>query len=242
MRKAEPSLIVETAPRLLSDHFEKGIRLVLDKVLGGNGSNIVIRCRPLGGCDRVPASFVIKALCESAWADGVRSQALVNAAAELMNDWAASLFLERISSNLRLAPLLYCGQKELGLIVLEDLSDGDAPNTASALRAWDPDQAEEKLVEHVSLLGRLHALTMGRRQEYTEIRNTLGAKPPPRPLFTLRQQVKAWMNAFADISEEYKHLPALGAAARAIAQGLRTIWPSGVSTLPHYPAFRGSRV
>src|SRR5262249_28240318 len=62
----------------------------------------------------------------------------------------------------------------------------------------------------------------------------------PRGPSSLRQQVLAWIDAFADLSEEYGHMPALGGSARDMAQRLRTLWPVEVHTLPGYPAFRRS--
>jgi hypothetical protein len=327
-----------------------------------------------------------------------------------MNDWAASVFLERVSSSPRLAPLLYCGDRDRRLLVFEDLGDGDGPDTAAALCSSDPDLAERRLLEHVCLIGRLHGLTLGRRDEYLEIRNALGATVAPKPVFTdpwsnarsqpiphqeleqavtnykscvgtlgvapppgieteirrvaraveehdgqllafckgdqngagdyiwrgseprlfdfgssgyrhalieglpgrltwgcimriprsvvlsmesayqmelerlspgvasidfhqamvlasgrwhilhvvhrlpealvkdrqrgpttLRQQVVSWLDAFADLSEQFDELPALGASARDLVQRLRRIWPSEVSNLPYYPAFRASQ-
>jgi hypothetical protein len=59
---------------------------------------------------------------------------------------------------------------------------------------------------------------------------------------TLRQQVVAWLDTFGDLSERFNELPALGASARYLVQRLRRIWPSDVSYLPYYPAFRSSGV
>jgi hypothetical protein len=59
-----------------------------------------------------------------------------------------------------------------------------------------------------------------------------------RGLTTLRQQVVAWLEAFADLSGERQELQALGKSAREVAQRLREIWPPEVCSLPYYPAFR----
>lgn len=55
---------------------------------------------------------------------------------------------------------------------------------------------------------------------------------------TARQQVLAWLDSFAGLSEEFGRWRALGRSAREMAERLRAIWPE-VAPLPHYPAFAG---
>jgi hypothetical protein len=59
-----------------------------------------------------------------------------------------------------------------------------------------------------------------------------------RGLTTLRQQVVAWLETFADLSDERQRLQALGRSAREAAQRLKELWPAEVCSLPYYPAFR----
>ena len=106
-----------------------------------------------------------------------------NPAHWLFNDWAASEFLNNVPSAIPFSPLLYGGNKDYGLIVLEDLGDGVRPNTFDALCGDDAELAEETLIEHVSLIGQLHAATIGRDEEYRRIRQRLGPLPKPAKLF-----------------------------------------------------------
>lgn len=62
-----------------------------------------------------------------------------------------------------------------------------------------------------------------------------------RGLTTLRQQVVAWLTAFADLSEEFAGLPSLGTSARRIAERLLRVWPAAAGEMPYYPAFRRDR-
>src|SRR6516162_6759901 len=130
MDQTDPSTIVCVAAGLLSGRFGENVKLAVDGVLSRNDSNVVIRCRVQNGCSGVPASFIIKAPNDRTAGRGA-DQAPGSAACELMNDWAASLFLERMGSTAPLAPLLYCGDRDRRLLVLEDLGDGDAPNTSA---------------------------------------------------------------------------------------------------------------
>jgi hypothetical protein len=56
-------------------------------------------------------------------------------------------------------------------------------------------------------------------------------------LTTLRQQVVAWLEAFADLSEERQQLQALGKSARSAVERLRKLWLAEVCSVPYYPAF-----
>ena len=60
----------------------------------------------------------------------------------------------------------------------------------------------------------------------------------PRGLSSLRQQVLAWLDAFAEIVAALGHAVALGEAAEALARCLRGRWPAETAELPAYPAFR----
>ena len=57
---------------------------------------------------------------------------------------------------------------------------------------------------------------------------------------TLRQQLTAWLNAFAELAEETNSYVALGQSAREISGRLRAMWRSDETSLPYYPAFVGS--
>jgi hypothetical protein len=74
--------------------------------------------------------------------------------------------------------------------VIEDLGDGDGPNTAEALGGDDPALAEQLLIEHAALIGQLHGATIGRFEQYRRLRNTLGPEPSPQKLYQ-----DPWSNA-----------------------------------------------
>jgi len=56
---------------------------------------------------------------------------------------------------------------------------------------------------------------------------------------TWRQRVLLRLDALADTTEEFNHLPAMGETARRCAERLRQIWPAEADQMPLYPAFRG---
>src|SRR5919202_1184276 len=177
-----PDFIADVAGSVLSQKFGKTIRLRRDKVFT-TGASIVVRCRVIDAHPDVPASFIAKKARESEFRYDPDSPETPNSAHWLLNDWAASEFLNNVPSAVPLSPLLYGGDKDYGLIVLEDLGDGESPNTFDALCGDDAELAEKTLVEHVSLLGQLHAATIGRDEEYRRIRRRLGALPKPEKLY-----------------------------------------------------------
>jgi hypothetical protein len=174
-----PEAIVNLAESLLSRQFDQAVRLVRDRVFSGFKS-MVVRCRVESSGAGLPEALIVKKAREDRVGYFPESQATPNAAHELFNDWAAARFLDGLGHDPPLSPRFYAGDREHGLIVLEALGDGEAPNTVDALQGHDPQLAEQTLVEHVALLGQLHAATMGRYEEYRQIRLELG--PAPRPL------------------------------------------------------------
>jgi hypothetical protein len=178
----DPDFIADAAGSLLSKKFGGRIRLRGAKTFT-TGASVVVRC---GVCDAppgLPSSLVVKKVREDEFGYQPDSAETPNPAHWLFNDWAASEFLNNVPSTVPLSPLLYGGSREFGLVVLEDLGDGEAPNTADALLGDDPELAEQTLVEHVKLIGQLHAATIGREEEYGRVRARLGALPKPEKLY-----------------------------------------------------------
>jgi hypothetical protein len=164
---------VPTAERILSEHFGRGLALQADRVWDGPKSK-VIRCRVHPFSASVPASVIIK-------------QSLHGA---VLEDWAAAFFLEQVPHDPPFAPRCYGGDPAAQTIVLEDLGDGDSPNTSDLVFGGDPATAATALVEHIGLVGRLHAATTGRQEEYARLRRALGPLPAPKPLYQ-----DPWSNA-----------------------------------------------
>jgi hypothetical protein len=184
-----PEAIVKFAEALLSRQFDQEARLVGDRVFSGLKS-VVVRCQIEGSGADLPNALIVKKAREDRIGYFPDSQATPNAAHELFNDWAAARFLDGIGHDPPLSPRFYAGDRKHGLIVLEDLGDGEAPNTIDALQGHDPQLAEQTLVEQAALLGKLHAATMGRYEEYRQIR--LGLGPAPH---TLKLHHNPWSEA-----------------------------------------------
>ena len=177
-----PDFIATVANRLLSEKFGGNIRLRKSDVFNTEGS-IVVRCEVIDADFDVPASFIVKKAREDEFGYEPDSSEAPNSAHWLFNDWAASEFLNDIPSEIPFSPKLYGGNRKFGLIVLEDLGNGEPPNTFDALLGNDPQLAEQTLLEHISLIGQMHAATIGREEEYRRIRQRLGALAKSEKLF-----------------------------------------------------------
>jgi hypothetical protein len=82
-----------------------------------------------------------------------------------------------------LAPRCYGGDPASQTVVLEDLGDGDAPNTYECVLGRDPAAAAAALLDHTRLTGQLHAATVGRQGDYARLRAALGPLAAPKPLY-----------------------------------------------------------
>jgi hypothetical protein len=176
-----PEIILQLAATLLSRQFGREIHLRPVSVFSTLKS-VVVRGSVSAGAADLPETLIVKKVREGRGYDP-DSPATGNAAHDLFNDSAATQFLHGLCDDPPLSPRFYAGDRLEGLIVLEDLGDGEAPNTADALQGNDPILGEQTLIEHAALLGKLHAATMGRREEYQRIRHGLGPSPNPRRLY-----------------------------------------------------------
>ncbi len=176
------NFIADVAANVLFKKFGERINLLAGETFITNGS-IVVRCNVIDSSSDVPTSVIIKKTREDEFEYYPDSSDAPNSAHWLFSDWAASEFLSNVPSEVPFSPKLYGGSREFGLIVLEDFGNGEAPNTFDALLGDDPELAEQTLLEHISLIGQLHAATIGRDEEYRCIRKRLGALPKPEKLY-----------------------------------------------------------
>lgn len=178
----DPDVIVKIAGELLSESAGGQVRLQLSQVITTWGS-VVVRCRVESVPADFPTTIIVKKVREDQCVYEPDSPLGPNAAHWLFNDWAAAQFLSALAHDPPLSPSFYGGSRQFGLIVLEVLGEGESPNTADALQGNDPALAEQTLVEHASLIGQLHAATMGKADEYRRIRSALGPAPQPERLY-----------------------------------------------------------
>lgn len=162
---------VATAARLLSEAFGSTVRLGEGQDLGGSRRTEVYRFPILNDGSDLPTSVIVKQAHSTPNAI-YNPELAIEPAWTFFNDWASLQFLSQVAGEASLAPRLYAGNRAAGLIVMEDLGEGQRLD--HFLLGDDPLVAEEALVEFAALRGRLHALARDKRDEFTRVRESLG--------------------------------------------------------------------
>jgi hypothetical protein len=93
-------------------------------------------------------------------------------AGRLFNDWAGLEFLTRVMGEDSPAPAFIAGDRKTGYFIMEDIHVGLDP--AQALLGQDPQLARGLMLAIAVELGRMHAATAGRLEEYKPLRLALG--------------------------------------------------------------------
>jgi Phosphotransferase enzyme family len=164
--------------KLLSERFEGHVRLDAAENIRVGGRSKVSRYQILAGPQGAPESVIIK----QAVAVGreVYDPELPGGPAwRLFNEWAGLQFLTETSGGAMQTPRFYAGDRNHGLIALEDLGAGERLD--HVLLGADPDAAEARLVDFAATLGRMHALTVGKQDEFERLRGSLGPREDDSP-------------------------------------------------------------
>jgi phosphotransferase family enzyme len=166
------------AERALARAWGGAVRLAPGRPLTPRGN--VCRCRVVAGPPGTPPSVIVK---RARIRPGRRYEPDAaeygDTAWLLCNDWAGLQFLTEVGGPLPPAPRFYAGDREAGLIVLEDL--GTCATLDDLLAGDDPARAEAALIALAATLGRLHAATIGKQAVYERIRAALGPRPRHSP-------------------------------------------------------------
>jgi hypothetical protein len=220
-------------------------------VFPGGFKSIVLRCAVETEAPDAPATCVVKRVRADR---GIRydpeSPDPKNPARLLLDDWAALQFLDSLSLDPPLPPRFYGGDRATGLFVMEDLGADEGASTHELLHGNDPDRTEQ--VYRAELAGgcpeaaadaRFHR-AMAEAGAHWHVFHVIHRLPDAlkgdrqRGPSSLRQQMIAWLEAFAHLAEQFGPMPALGRSARTMRERLRALWPAEVQDLPMYPAFR----
>lgn len=166
--------MIAAAERELSRTFGGDLRLTGGHTAGGGTGRALVFRLNVESAVVSPKSVILKYANvddENPWApddpDG--------RAHTIFNEWAALHFLTDLadSSDSELAaPRFYCGDREVGAIIMSDL--GDTGNVLNALTGVDPTAAEEAVFGWARAVGAFHASSVGRRDQFAAIRKHLG--------------------------------------------------------------------
>ena len=165
--------LVAAAEAALERSWGLSVHLTDEEPLTDNRA--VYRFRLVPGSPHTPTTVVVKAAGASASQPyDVHASEWPAPAWLLFNEWAGLQFLEQISDAPRLSPRLFAGDRQAGLVVMEDLGIGDSLYTL--LLRGDVSAAERGIIDMAMLLGQLHALTLGREGEFDDVRGVLGPR------------------------------------------------------------------
>jgi hypothetical protein len=225
--------VLRAAEQGLSEHFGSLIRLSEPQPLSGSNRSRVSRCRLLEGPSAAPGTVIIKraggAENDEDEYNPEDSPPMIPAW-RLFNDWAGAQFLSSLPGETPLAPRFYCGSRALGFIVIEDLGDGES--LSDILLARDAIRAEAGLLAMAATLGRMHAVSAGRFEEFAALRTALGpANLTDRSYLAtdLREYLEQVRNACGAI--DFPLPPALNQEVEAIATTIEQ--PGGFLVYTH---------
>ena len=169
---------IAIAENVLCKAFGDDVRLKVKTEFDADQAT-VLHCYAIKAPPGVPQSVVVKRALTT---DGTAFQP--NSADEMIprffNDWAGLKFLSEISNGDSPAAQLYSGDREKGLMVIEDLGDGR--NFYGSLRGESSTAATAELIKLARALGKMHALTIGKKAAYDSIRDRLGPRDRPPSL------------------------------------------------------------
>ena len=166
--KGIPGAVEQVLSRVWSDKTRLGSIETLDSrrfIV----SRLSVRSAPRDAPGTVVAKQVLPASVESYDPDAPDGSAWW-----LFNDWAGLQFLTEVMEGEPVSPRFYGGDREGGLFALEDLGSG--PRLQDVLYGEDQGLVEATLMRLMTALGRMHALTLGKRDAYHGIRNALGPR------------------------------------------------------------------
>jgi len=170
--------MITVVEKLLSEGFEGKVRLDAAEEIRSGGRSKVSRYRVLDGPQCAPRSVIVKQAV-AVGREVYDSNLPYGPAWRLFNEWAGLRFLTEISSGASPTPRFYAGDRDHGLVALEDL--GASKGLDQALLGADPAYAEAMLVAFAAALGRMHALTTGKQAEFERIRGGLGPRKSNTP-------------------------------------------------------------
>ncbi len=163
--------LVTIAERILTEKFGTTIQLDEGEDLGGGTRSYVYRFNILNRTFDVPKSVIVKQVKTSNEGTYNPDRATIPAWT-FFNEWASLQFISEIADEPSFGPRFYVGDRAAGLIVMEDL--GPRTRLDQLLTGNDPVAAESALIEFATVHGRLHAHAIGKQNEFSHLRESLG--------------------------------------------------------------------
>lgn len=171
---AEPlSEVVAAAEKLLTRRAGAQVRLVDPVDLGGSGRTVVVRVRVAENPFSLPRTLVIKQVRETSnkapTAQRIEFDVPDHSTVDVafLREAVSYQFATALATESRPGAELLAYDFDARLLVLGDL--GDSTPFASLLKNADPDTVTNSLMAMAQALGRMHAATVGREEDFTAL-------------------------------------------------------------------------
>ncbi|RZL78157.1 MAG: kinase [Rhodococcus sp. (in: high G+C Gram-positive bacteria)] len=169
---ADPvSEVVAAAEKLLTRRTGAPVTLVDPVDLGGSGRTIVLRVRVAENPFSLPRTLVIKQVREESGVSGARAvdpdDLSGDSGSAFLREAVSYQFATALATDSRPGAELLASDLEARLLVLSDL--GDATPISALLEHSDADTVTNTLMAMAQALGRMHAATVGREEDFTAL-------------------------------------------------------------------------
>ena len=135
--------------------------------------NRIFRCWVADGPSYLPEMLLVKMVRQTKREPYDRERDCVGSSAwKLFNEWAGLQFLGKISGDKVIAPKFIAGDAIQGLVAFEYVSK--ARSFKDILRKCDAAERTHALLAHAQAMGRMHGSTYGRKNEWLNLRTSLG--------------------------------------------------------------------
>ncbi|NLV80421.1 MAG: kinase [Rhodococcus sp.] len=170
---ADPvSEVVEAAEKLLTRRTGAPVTLADPMDLGGSGRSVVLRVRVAANPFSLPRTLVLKKVPPPR-ATGLHGNSGVPGDdVAFLREAVSYQFATALAKDHRPGAELLAYDFESRLLVLSDL--GDATPLAVRLRSNDPDTVGNTLMALAQALGRMHAATVGREEDFSALLRRAG--------------------------------------------------------------------
>ncbi len=174
--------IIESAARLMSEYFQKPVNF--SKVIQlsePDRRNVILRLIIDHPFSEMPRAVILKkAVAETNKFDSAQNETEMEQLSRFSRDWAGIEFLTKIGGGH--APHFYVGSMEHKFILIEDLGlshpslVGPLTRVSSIINVQE---AEDALISYVRRLGKMHADTFRKADQFISILNRINPKADP---------------------------------------------------------------
>jgi hypothetical protein len=208
--------LIAAAEKAMTGTLGGAVKLGASTMRDQRYRSLMLRCPVQKAPPGTSASVILKCITsnEGKPYDPEDTQAF-GSPTRLFNEWAGAQFLDSLGLKPRLSPRFYGGDRELGLVVLEDLGDGEC--LADVLQGDDANRAEAFLFTYVTTLGRMHAATAGKEAEFLRLRDGLSPRAE-----TERSRIGDWLT---------DELPKFRAACQTLGVELASGFDADIATI-----------